>query len=108
MPSLLIIPNQPFVIEMGVGCPPGDTRFSAGVWLLFLVFRRVSSSKCDWSIGELLGFDAAVLQLIFRDFRLKKFFDKVGETSVFCLASARSLAFKARSIFSEIVGSFIP
>ena len=40
------------------------------------------SSKSEWSIGELLRFEAAVLQLIFRDFRLKKLLDKVGETSV--------------------------
>lgn len=40
------------------------------------------SSKSVWSIGELLGFEAAVPQLIFRDFRLKKLLNKVGETSV--------------------------
>lgn len=40
------------------------------------------SSKRGWSIGEVLGFEAAVFQLIFRDLRLKKFLDKVGETSV--------------------------
>jgi len=32
---------------------------------------------------ELLGFEVTVLQLIFRDFRLKKLLNKVGEASVF-------------------------
>lgn len=50
--------------------------------LFFWSSGEYLSSKSGWSAGQLLGFEAAVLQLIFRDFRLKKLLDKVGETSV--------------------------
>ena len=54
-------------------CSEGSFFWSSGEY---------PSSKRGWSIAELLGFKAAVSQLIFRDLRLKKFLDKVGETSV--------------------------
>ncbi len=65
----------------GVAFPSPPERNSSEV-SSFSFSGEYPSSRRGWSIGELLGFKAAVFQLIFRDLRLKKFLDKVGETSV--------------------------